>query len=1018
LFKAVFGGMETFSLYANVTQDLGNTRIVIHAESPEGIALPWELMRDPTKGEFGDLAHLAHAFVRSDPSLRFQPASPPSGDTFNILMVICRPKGDRDVGFQSVARPLLELFRPHRDRIRLDILRPPTFEQLSKVLTANPGLYHVLHFDGHGTFPSAHLVGDRFYAQPGAQGHLIFEGEDGSANPVTGAELGSLLAKARVPAVLLNACQSGMTLPEAAYTSVGNQLLKAGAGGVVAMAYSVYVPTAVRFMARLYEALIQGKDLAQSCTLAREALRDHPQRSSAIGPIDLQDWIVPILFEAAPVQLTARPIAGLRLTPDVLKDQQAQAGAEIGCPDPPAFGFVGRDGVLLELERAFQKETVVLLQGMAGVGKTEAAAGFARWRAETGALDGPIFFFRFEHYLPLAQVCDRVGQVFQPAIKAQLNLEWELLDAAQRRNVALTVLKQVPCLLVWDNFEPVAGFPQGAPSDWTPPEQQELRQFLSDLRNGQTKVLLTSRRDEPWLGNLYRLVALRGLKRHEAQELAVKVLERAGLQPHQIKQLSDYNALLDYLTGNPLAIQVILPELKRVKPDTLLQSLQTGTLQLPQDDHQQGREHSLAASLTYRLDKLDPTLHQRLGILGLFQGFVNAGVLAALSNLDGAPDLLAGLQPADWIRTLDTAAEVGLLRNVGTGYYTVHPALPWFFHDLMHEAFPDHLDWLERAFTEVYGGYSHHLFQLFQTRTQFAMNLLDAEENNLTYAIRLARKQKSWSVLHGILYGVMRLLKTQGRWVEWERMLTEIEAEVANTAGEPLSGTEGLRRSLLAHRQEIAGYRRDFATQEALLLRLKEHYEEAGDEKNVAAIFHQLGMIAEERRAFEEAERWYRQSLEIAQRIGDEHGQAATLHQLGSLAQERRAFEEAERWYRQSLEIKQRIGDEHGQAATLHQLGMIAEERRAFEEAEQWYRQSLEIEQRIGDEYGQASTLHQLGRIAEEQDNGTEALRFYESAVALFSHLNDPYSLAVVQRSIQRVKEANSGTDASQGSQS
>jgi len=29
----------------------------------------------------------------------------------------------------------------------------------------------------------------------------------------------------------------------------------------------------------------------------------------------------------------------------------------------------------------------------------------------------------------------------------------------------------------------------------------------------------------------------------------------------------------------------------------------------------------------------------------------------------------------DWIRTLDTAAEVGLLRNVGTGLYTVHPAL-------------------------------------------------------------------------------------------------------------------------------------------------------------------------------------------------------------------------------------------------------------------------------------------------------------------------------------------------------
>jgi hypothetical protein len=35
------------------------------------------------------------------------------------------------------------------------VLRPPTFEQLTRVLTDKPGHYHVLHFDGHGTFPRA-----------------------------------------------------------------------------------------------------------------------------------------------------------------------------------------------------------------------------------------------------------------------------------------------------------------------------------------------------------------------------------------------------------------------------------------------------------------------------------------------------------------------------------------------------------------------------------------------------------------------------------------------------------------------------------------------------------------------------------------------------------------------------------------------------------------------------------------------------------------------------------------------
>jgi hypothetical protein len=79
-------------------------------------------------------------------------------------------------------------------------------------------------------------------------------------------------------------------------------------------------------------------------------------------------------------------------------------------------------------------------------------------------LDGPIFFFSFEHHVPLSQVSDRVGAIFQPTIKQQLGQEWHLLDADTRRDLALQSLRSVPCLLIWDNVEPVAGFPSGTPS--------------------------------------------------------------------------------------------------------------------------------------------------------------------------------------------------------------------------------------------------------------------------------------------------------------------------------------------------------------------------------------------------------------------------------------------------------------------------------------------------------------------------------------------------------------------------
>ena len=496
-------------------------------------------MRDPAKAEYGDLARLAYAFARSQPDLIFEAPIVKNEGTLNVLLVICRPYGpDRDVAFQSIARPLLELFRDHRDVIHLDVLRPSTFEELSRKLSKKPNFYHVLHFNGHGAFPEGREP-NQFYASADEQGCLLFEGEDGSPRQVTGQELGGLLAGKALPIVLLDACQSGMTRPESLYASVANQLLRAGMCGVVAMAYSVYVQTAVRFMASLYEGLLKGEELARAVAFAREELRSHPHRMSPIGEIKLRDWMVPILFEATPVQVFS-PRIGLSLDPSVLEEQQARAGTEINCPNPPDYGFIGRDSVILRLERAFQTETAVLLQGMAGVGKTETAVGFGRWLAETGGLDGPIFFFRFEHYLPLPQMCDRVGQVFNEVVRRDLGKDWHLLNEDERRKVALMILRQFPCLMIWDNFEPVHGFPEGTGSPWSSVEREELLGFIRDLRGGQTKLLITSRHDESWFGNIVRHENIPGLNPVEAQDLALRVLRRAGLNVEELRNLPPY----------------------------------------------------------------------------------------------------------------------------------------------------------------------------------------------------------------------------------------------------------------------------------------------------------------------------------------------------------------------------------------------------------------------------------------------------------------------------------------------
>src|SRR5258708_22901673 len=143
------------------------------------------------------------------------------------------------------------------------------------------------------------------------------------------------------------------------------------------------------------------------------------------------------------------------------------------------------------------------MHAYAGGGKTTTAAEFARWYAPTGGVEGPVLFTHFERHLPLARVLDKIGAIFGQALEGA-GVHWDAItDIEQRKDSALQILPQVPALWIWDNVEPITGFPAGAKSHWSIEEQQELREFLSAARETQAKFLLTSRRSEDsWLRNI------------------------------------------------------------------------------------------------------------------------------------------------------------------------------------------------------------------------------------------------------------------------------------------------------------------------------------------------------------------------------------------------------------------------------------------------------------------------------------------------------------------------------------
>ena len=1121
LFSRVFNEKGAARIWTLAQVKLSSVRVEVDTDPAEAPGLPWELLRDPDTGTA--LAIGVGEFVRTHLETAGRARAPdPAGDELRVLLVICRPGGRADVPFRSVASRLARGGAGQMDGLRLDVLRPATFKQLSKVLheAADAGSpYHVVHFDGHGTWADLSAMAadddgseEKAAASPagggggiglsplrygisvagpvrdGSHGYLVFEdpGTETNQQLVDGPTLGRLLIATGVPVLALNACRSAYTEAVShpgepdpqpgdagtgaaehgegahasdagladvharirAYGSLAAEVADAGVPGVVAMRYNVYVVTAAQYVADLYAHLLTGKTLGQAATAARRALAADPTRHIGPVPVALQDWAVPVIYEAAPLTLLQprqRQAPLIHLTPGGDGDSAA-AGPAGGLPRPPDAGFFGRDETLLAIDRKFDTQQVVLLHAFAGAGKTTTAAEFARWYAATGGLHhpglgtGPVLWSSFGHHLPLARLLDAAGDAFAPLLEAS-GIHWQALTSTTtRRGLVIQLLQQVPVLWVWDNTEPVTGFPPGTPSSWTGEEQDQIAAFLRDLaQHTRCKVLLTSRRGEQhWLAGLPARIQLPPMPMRERLQLAAALAARHdGYDP-----ATDWRPLLRYAAGNPLTITVLVSQALRDHLTTTadiegfvtrLQAGETGPE--TEQDAALGRDRSLAASLSYGFTHAFTAAERaQLAVLHLFRDTVDADALRAMGDpgiagADAVPQL-AGLTRETAIALLDQAATIGLLSPLGAGYYTIHPALPWYFTTLYTSSYgsPSH-----PAARQAARAYTHTLAALGRdyyhrqdaTGAGDPVPALSAEEANLRHALTLARAARHWDDTLSCLEGLNILYGRTGRDGEWARLVTDSTPEFIDpdTDG-PLPGREDHWSLITEYRVRLAIAARDWPAatrlQHAVITWDRDRAATAlatpggqltpgqrNQIRSLAVSLQSLGIILERQEDpgclphFEEA-------LGLYRRIGASTDEAKLAVHMGNAYKDvpgLRDLDQAEHWYRHSLD-HWADQDRLGRAQSLGSLGGIAYERfleaRAAGAAEPVlpghlnaalaaYQQALNLIP-VDDAENLATVHNQLGSIYGAAGDGRQALHHYQQSIAYKEALGNIYS--------------------------
>jgi tetratricopeptide (TPR) repeat protein len=161
---------------------------------------------------------------------------------------------------------------------------------------------------------------------------------------------------------------------------------------------------------------------------------------------------------------------------------------------------------------------------------------------------------------------------------------------------------------------------------------------------------------------------------------------------------------------------------------------------------------------------------------------------------------------------------------------------------------------------------------------------------------------------------------------------------------------------------------------------------EIGDTRGQGVTLIQLGTLAYREGNSGDALKNYQEALELFQQLREPRIEAIAWHQLGMVFQSTRQWDEAERHYREAARLKEAnglIGGQNGAATTWNQLAQVCMSSGKPEAAEAWYQKAIEVS-RIGDDPSSLSLRlsnladllrSQPGRLAEARRWAEESLK-------------------------------------------
>lgn len=931
-------------------EDLKSVQIRVVSNSPAVLSWPWEALRD----ERGSFLFLHSSMERQPENIQvLNRLEPGDGERLNILLVISRPR-EGDINYHFLSRDLVELVSEGDRPIQVDVLRPPSFDNLRRTLEARPGHYHIVHFDGHGGYDPE--------APGGAEGRLFFEKEQEGrveADPVSAEDLGQLFRECRVPMMVLNACQSAMIDGQAGdlYSSVAASLLRAQVRSVVAMGYSLFTGGAKAFINAFYEELLRSGRPEPAMREGRIAMYRHKSRD-----YPLSDWIVPQLYQQAQQNERVLPDLRGRTRPETPSRLPPEARLE-------REGFIGRGRAIQELERLTQqsKQAGILIHGMMGQGKTTLVRGFLRWLEQTGGLGEatdpcPVLWLDFRQLHSAEAVIHTMARAF-------LEEDTALRPLEERMDRLAAHMKKHRKLAVWDNFESASGM-QGLTEPQLAREDMDLlAQLLERLRGGSSKVLITSRgREEQFSPRVCARLSrpLDGLEGSELWALCVSLAAEQGVTVSREDEA--LSRLLGKLAGNPLTARATLLRLgEGVGTAQLLADFDTAFAGAAGDES----TRRVRASFRLLCGSIPPEDAPVLAALSLFEQYADLNTLGntLLRWKEGEPE---ARMPEAWITSIDRCVrrlcQAGFCQRVSKGVYQLHPSL----RGCLRESFPP-AKGLERSFVWALCAAENRVHNRAQERRGFAA----CHEANCRRAAALALEAGLREEYLRLIFALSVFADDGGFHSEQERLLLRTAEQAERWEDrEALRWAWGSLSALYA----ILGEKEQARLYIEKATALGEGQEQTAED------YYNLSVQAFQVGDYDRAAENLEQAAALWEKRGDQR-RFGVYGQLLVLCVRRGDGDGAEKWRRRLEDSMESCSDEGLKANIYADLAAAAEKAGELPRALELYKRSYEICRRLGDPRGEAQAGNWIGRLLLRLGPPEAAKPWLDRALALFRDL-------------------------------